>query len=166
MIRHAAPLDTPTLVALAVSTGLFQPDEADLLLKSTLDELHGGRLGEGHQARVWTAGPGAPPTGWAYFSPDAAANGVWELWWIGVAPDHQGRGTGDALLASVEGDVRTAGGRLLLIATSALPRLERSRRFYAQRGYAECGRVPDFYADGDAKVIFAKRLAAGVRDEG
>jgi ribosomal protein S18 acetylase RimI-like enzyme len=166
MIRPAAPADTAALVALGVATGLFRPHEADLLLRSVLDDLHAGRLGEGHGAFVWADGPAGPPAGWVYFSPDANAPGVWELWWIGVDPARQGRGVGDALLGFVEARVREAGGRLLIISTSSLPPLERARRFYAARGYAECGRVPDFYEDGDAKVIFAKRTAGAVAREG
>jgi hypothetical protein len=32
--------------------------------------------------------------------------------------------------------------------------------FYGRHGYHECGRVPEFYAPGDDKVIFAKRVEA------
>ena len=39
-----------------------------------------------------------------------------------------------------------------------MPAFDGVRRFYAKRGYAECGRVPDFYAEGDGKVIYAKRM--------
>ena len=159
MIRPALPADTLHLVSLAESTGLFEPGEADLLLKGVLDDLHEGRLPEGHAADVWIHEADAPAVGWAYFSRDAAANGVWELWWIGVAPERQGSGIGEELLRSVECHVRNGNGRLLLIATSSLPKLERTRHFYTRRGYIECGRVPDFYADGDSKVIFAKHLS-------
>lgn len=158
MLRPAVPSDTPALVALAVSTGLFQPEEADALLRDVLDDLHAGRLGDDHFAQVWFDEPGGPPAGWVYFSPDSKADRVWELWWIGVSPARHGQGIGDELLRFVESHVRDAGGRLLLIETSSLPELERTRQFYAKRGYAECGLVPDFYADGDGKVIFAKRM--------
>lgn len=160
LVRPAAPADTPALVALGVATGLFQPAEADLLLRSVLDDVHADRLGEGHLAYVWADDPAAPPAGWVYFSPEAKADGVWELWWIGVDPTRQGRGIGDESLRFVEDRVREAGGRLLLISTSSLPLLARTRQFYAKRGYTECGRIPDYYADGDDKVVFAKRVAA------
>ena len=55
--------------------------------------------------------------------------------------------------------MRANGGRVLLISTSSLPPLEGSRRFYVKSGYVECGRIPDYYADGDDQVIFARRLA-------
>jgi ribosomal protein S18 acetylase RimI-like enzyme len=83
---------------------------------------------------------------------------VWDLWWIGTASARQGRGIGGELLGFVEAAAREAGGRLLLIETSSQPALDSTRLFYAKRGYIECGRVPDFYGEGDAKVIYAKRL--------
>jgi ribosomal protein S18 acetylase RimI-like enzyme len=166
MLRAADPSDTPALVALANATGIFRPHEAEALLGGMLDDLHAGRLGDGHRAEVWADGPDGPPTGWVYFAPTATADGVWDLWWIGVAPAPQGRGIGGELLRSVEAHVRAAGGRLLLIETSSLPALDPTRRFYARHGYAECGRVPDFYADGDAKVIYAKRVADRADGEG
>ncbi len=83
---------------------------------------------------------------------------MWDLWWIGAAPAHHGQGIGDALLRSVESEVSTRGGRILVIETSALPPTARARRFYEKHGYSACGRVPDFYADGDDKVIYAKRM--------
>lgn len=84
---------------------------------------------------------------------------MWNLWWIGVHPDAHGSGAGQGLLQAVETAVTAQQGRVLVIETSDAELLGRARRFYAARGYAECGRVPDFYGEGEAKVIFAKRLA-------
>ena len=121
MIRPATPHETPALVALGASTGLFTPQEADALLRQVLDDLHAGRLGEDHQAHVWTDDATAQPAGWVYFSRDPHADGVWELWWIGVAPTRQGTGVGAELMRFVEARVRAAGGRVLMLATSSLP---------------------------------------------
>lgn len=163
MIRPAAAGETPALVALGEATGIFGPQEPEALLGGVLDALHAGTLGEAHQAHVWADGPDKPPAGWVYFGPTPNAVGVWDLWWIGVDPDRQGQGIGSELLRFVEERVREAGGRLLLIETSSQPALDPTRHFYARRGYAECGRIPHFYGEGDAKIIYAKPLggAAG-----
>lgn len=160
MLRAPLPSETPALVALGISTGLFSADEAQALLGDTLDAFHAGQLGSGHAVGVWADDASPGPLGWTYFAPDDHAEGVWNLWWIGVLPSHHGAGVGQALMGAVEERVRDAGGRVLVVETSALPALARTRRFYQQRGYTECGAVPDFYADGDAKVIFARRVAA------
>ncbi|MCU0656558.1 MAG: GNAT family N-acetyltransferase [Polyangiaceae bacterium] len=161
MLRPPLPAESSSLIALAVSTGLFSPGDARALLGETLDTFHAGHLGEGHSILVWADGPSSEALGWAYFAPDAHAEGIWNLWWIGVAPSHHGRGVGEGLLRAVEERVKGASGRLLVIETSALPALARARRFYERCGYERCGQVPDFYAEGDAKVIFARRMIHG-----
>ena len=158
MHRLASPTDTPMLLDLAVATGLFQPVEAETLLGGVLAALHAGELGDGHVALVSAPDAAHPPVGWVYFGPDSHNDGVWNLWWIGVAPTAQGRGIGGDLLRAVEVAVQSAAGRVLVIETSGLPQIARTRAFYTHRGYVECGRVPDFYAVDDDKVIFVKRL--------
>ena len=158
MFRTASPTESAALVSLAESTGIFAPDEAEALLGGVLEELHAGRLGDGHQAHVWASSDSSPAKGWVYFAPTEYADGVWDLWWIGVAADSQRQGIGDQLLKFVEQKVQSAGGRLLLIETSSLEAFDSVRQFYLKRGYAECGRVPDFYGVGEAKVIYFKSI--------
>ena len=162
MIRRAISEETSKLVSIAVSTGLFTQEDADVLLRQTLDDLHAGRLGDGHFAHVWVDDNNRP-CGWVYFSENRKSNGAWDLWWIGVDPGQQGRGVGKQLLAFVEAHVRQAGGRLLIIETSSLPPLAHTREFYKLRGYIECGCVPDFYTDGDGKITFARNVTAEAR---
>jgi ribosomal protein S18 acetylase RimI-like enzyme len=162
MIRPALLADTPALISLADATAIFQPGEANALLGGVLEEFHAGQLGENHLVQVWVDPATDVPAGWVYFAPTARADGVWDLWWIGVDPARHGQGIGASLLIAVETEVRSAGGRVLVIETSAQTMFDPVRRFYAKRGYSECGLVPDFYADGDGKVIFAKRIAARV----
>jgi ribosomal protein S18 acetylase RimI-like enzyme len=157
MLRSARPSDTGDLLDVAVATTLFDVESAAALLGSVLSEWHAERLGAGHTVAVW-ARDDRRPEGWVYYAPDAYAAQVWNLWWIGVRPDAQGTGIGQALLAHVEAQVRAGDGRLLVIETSALPPLGRARAFYRRHGYAECGQIPDYYGVGDGKVIFAKRL--------
>ncbi|AMW06295.1 GNAT family N-acetyltransferase [Gemmatimonas phototrophica] len=158
MIRSVRPSDTPTLLSVACATGLFEPADASALLGGVLDALHADELGPGHAAQFWAPNDESAPAGWVYYAPDAHADGVWNLWWIGVRPEDHGRGGGDSLLDAVEATVMAEAGRVLVIETSALPPLARARAFYAKRGYVECGRVPDFYSVGDDKIIFAKRM--------
>lgn len=158
MIRLPTPTDRAELLSLAVGTGLFAEAEAEALLGGLLTKYFAGSLGADHAIVVWAPAPDASPLGWVYFAEDEHAPGIWNLWWIGVHPANHGAGIGTALLQFVERAVATAAGRLLVIETSALPALAATRTFYAQRGYRECGRVPDFYASGDDKVIFARQV--------
>ncbi len=69
-------------------------------------------------------------------------------------------GVGELLLKHAEHTVALQGARLLIIETSATEPLSRARHFYEAQGYLECGRIPDFYSEGDAKVIFSRRPRA------
>ena len=84
--------------------------------------------------------------------------GTFDLYWIAVDPAHQGRGVGRALLSASEDAIRGAGGRMLLVETAGKPAYAATRAVYAACGYREVARVPDFYEDGDDKVVFARRL--------
>lgn len=75
-----------------------------------------------------------------------------------MAKAHQRQGIGEKLLHFVEANAREAGGRLVLIETSSL--FHATQLFYGKLGYSRCGQVPNFYADGDSKVIYAKQLVA------
>ncbi len=165
MLRPAVPADTPALIELAIATELFLLDEVEPL-RETLDDLLAGRSGADHQVQVWAEDTTSPPVGVVYFGPNEMNDRTWDLLWIAVAPERQGRGIGGALIRFAEARIREAGGRLLVIDTSSLSRLDATHAFYGKHGYAEVARVPDFYADGDSKVIFSKRMARGVGDRG
>ena len=159
-IRPAVRPDTPALIDLAIATGLLLPDETGFL-QEVLDNLHAGRPGAGHQVHVWAGEQTGPPAGVVYFGPNATGERTWGLLWISVAPERQGGGIGGELVRFAEARIREAGGRLVIIDTSSLPRFEATHAFYGKHGYEEVARIPDFYADGDSKVIFAKRMAWG-----
>lgn len=146
------------LLSLAVSTELFTPIAAEDLLGGILDALAAGELPERHAAVACRALHDGPALGWSYYAPDPYADTVWNVWWIGVHPHHHGGGAGQRLLAHIEQTAIAAGARVIVIETSDQAPLARARRFYTKLGYAERGRIPDFYADGDAKVIFSRTL--------
>jgi ribosomal protein S18 acetylase RimI-like enzyme len=156
MIRAPEPSDRPFLLSLAEATGIFQPGEVDLLLGSVLSAHANGELGEGHHVFLWADEKSNRPLGWAYLAASDKAPGVWDLWWIGVHPQSHQNGIGRRLLEAAENIVRDANGRVLVIETNTTPPLEAARRFYRQRGYRECGTIPDFYASNEGKVTFAK----------
>ncbi|MFI7275912.1 GNAT family N-acetyltransferase [Streptomyces sp. NPDC049879] len=154
MIRSAEPADTGAVVELAVTAGLFGPEEA-LFVTAMMAGYFGGAAEEGHRCLVDDA-DGLRAV--AYRQPKPAADRVWDLTMIAVRPGHQGRGIGTALLRHVEEELRGDGQRLLLVDTSGTPPYDRARTFYAGCGYAEEARVRDYWADGDDLVVFRKAL--------
>jgi ribosomal protein S18 acetylase RimI-like enzyme len=102
--------------------------------------------------------PGGELVGYACFGPTPCTAGTYDLYWIAVAPAAQNAGVGTQLLQEVERRLARADARLVIIETSSQPLYTATRAFYERRGYAEVARVPDFYAEGDDRLIFAKRI--------
>lgn len=155
MIRPIVPADTPALVALSGSSGLFQPSELDAI-QEMLDEYHAANAANGHNIIAFEE-HGAL-LGVAYFAPKAFADRLWELLMIAVDEPRQRQGIGSKLLLAVEDAVRALDGRMLLIETSDKSSFARTRQFYRRHAYAEVARIPDFFADGDGKASFIKRI--------
>ena len=157
MFRDPKPEETQDLIDLADATGIFKPKEAQALLGAALDAFHSGNLGENHKIIVIDNSE-STPIGWTYFAPSQYAAGVWDVWWVGTHPKLHGQGFGKKLLEAVESEIRSQNGRVIIIETSSLPPLAKARKFYPLLNYLECGRIPNFYGDGDDKIIFAKSI--------
>lgn len=153
MLRDLTPDDLNLLCAQAAATQVFYDYEITTLRDVLEDYLHQAHEDFGHVCRVWLENV---PLGFVYYAPVEMTDRTWELWWIVVDPDSQGRGIGQKLLKAVEADLVSRNQRLLLIETSSLPRYESARQFYLKAGYIEVARVKDFYTSGDDKVIFWK----------
>jgi ribosomal protein S18 acetylase RimI-like enzyme len=155
MIRPITPADTPAIVSLSGSSGLFKPDELDAI-HGMLDEYHATNAANGH--RMIVCDDGGILVGVAYFAPRVFTDRVWELLMIAVDAPRQRQGIGSRMLRAVEEAVRAANGRLLLIETSDNAGFERTRLFYLKHGYIEVARIPDYFKDGDGKASFIKRV--------
>ncbi len=154
MIRPAKPNDKKALIAIAEAIDLFNPEELEQL-GGMLTEYFDSNLG-GDQ--FWIVYDDIDPVGVAYYAPEQYADGTWNLYFIAVHPDHQGKGYGTELLQYVEQTLKARGERILLVETSGLPDFSRTRAFYHKHGYDEEARIREFYKAGDDKIIFRKAL--------
>ena len=155
MIRPTTVADSPALVALSASSGLFKTDELGAI-QAMLEEYHANLASSGHQMLAYDDGGALIAV--VYFAPKEFTDRVWELLMIAVDASHQRRGVGSQMLKAVEAAVQRAHGRLLLIETSDLASFERTRRFYAKHGYTEVAHIPDYFCDGEGKASFIKRV--------
>ena len=156
MIRTVTPSDASTVVALAVASGLFGPDDAPVV-EGLMDDYVSRTSAVGHRCVLDTDDAGHP-RGVAYYEPAAAADRTWYLTMIAVTVDRQGSGIGRGLMAHVEQDLRSQDQRLLLVETSGVEDFARTRAFYDACGYDREARVRDYYATGDDMVLFRKAL--------
>ena len=95
--------------------------------------------------------------GFSYTRAEELAERVWNLLAIGFRSQHQGSGFGTKLIEDVERSLR--GERILIVETSSLGDFDKTREFYRSRGYDQEAVIRDYWADGDDKVIFRKRLS-------
>jgi len=155
MIRPVTPADSPALLAICGSMGLFPPEELSVIQK-LFDDYHASTAASGHMA--FACDVGGTPVGVAYVTPKEMTDRTWELLMIMVDATRQGEGVGSRMVSAVEDAVRATNGRMLIVETSSTPEFERTRQFYLKNGYAEVANVPDYYADGVGKTSFTKLL--------
>jgi len=96
--------------------------------------------------------------GYMCFGAAPSTDRTYDLYWIATHPSAQGRGVGSLLLAEAETRLRDRNGRLLVVETSSRDEYAATHRFYTSRGYTEVARLRAFYAPGDDRVIYTKRL--------
>ena len=85
-------------------------------------------------------------------------DGVFDLYWIVVAPQTQGKGIGSLLLDHAEKFVIENRGRWLLAETSSKDNYLATRKFYLRNNFSIVAEINDFYALKDNLIIFGKYL--------
>ncbi|QKG56328.1 GNAT family N-acetyltransferase [Hymenobacter sp. BRD128] len=154
-IRPVGPADLPALLALLQAVGLFDP-EGLREMHALLTRYVAGAAGPDDH---WLVAESATElAGAVYYAPERMAQGTWNLYFIGVHPDHRRQGQAMALLQVVEAALAARNGRLLLIETSGDEDQEPARALYRHAGYEQEARIREFYAVGTDKVVFRKAL--------
>lgn len=160
------PSDSAAVRDIVASTGFFHDFEVDVAVELIDERLERGLASEYYF--VFADDAAGNPVGYACFGPIACTVGSFDLYWIAVRRDDQGRGLGLALMA--EAERRMAAGlpgpdgrplapaRCIYIETSSKPEYEPTRAFYRRCGYIEEARFRNFYAPGDDKIVYVKSL--------
>lgn len=154
MIRHATLNDRDAMTKVFAALNLFNNDELKFM-SNLVDDYFDGTLGEGH---YWIVSDDNGITSAAYYAPESFGQDVYNLYFIGVLPNHQRKGTGSSILKYVENHLKELGQRLLLIETSGLPNFEKTRQFYLKNNYEKEATIREYYKEGDDKIVFRKKL--------
>jgi len=143
-IRPASPDDIAAIGALAETAGLFPAADLPAMIAPG---LAGG-------PDTWlVTGPEAAATGFAFARPEELTDRVWNVCALATAPEVRNRGLARKLLTAME---TALDARMIVIETTQLPEQVAARALYLAAGYSEEGRVRDYYAAGEDKVIFRK----------
>ena len=149
IVRALSARDRDAVHEILVACGVFTDEEVRVALEMT---------GAPDDYVTFAAEVAGTVRGFVCIGPTPLTTTTWHLYWIGVHPGAHGAGVGRALQAHAERAVREQDGERLVLETSGRPDYDRARRFYAQAGYVEVGRIEDFYRPGDPCVIFCKTL--------
>lgn len=154
MLRPMAKADRQPVLDLIRSTGFFTPGE--IQVAEELIDIYLNNPEQRDYYIVVVENERGQVAGYMTYGPTPLTEGTWDLYWIAVAPEAQGRGYGQRLVGWLEDEVKKNKGRLVLIETSSQPKYQPTRRFYEKLGYTEVARIRDFYRPGDDRVIFGK----------
>jgi len=141
---------------LVAATGFFNAEEV-----AVAEELIAETVAKGEHSDylfVFAEEPGKGLRGYSCFGRIPATQSSFDLYWIAVSPDEQGRGLGREIIERSERIAAELGGTRMFVDTSGRAQYTPTRAFYERMGYTVAARLDDFYAPGDAKVIYAKSL--------
>jgi ribosomal protein S18 acetylase RimI-like enzyme len=157
IIRRAAAGDRPALAAALASDGTFRDDEVAVALELIDASLAGSVDYELLVADVEGAGEA---TGYVCFGPTPMTRSTFDLYWVVVHAAARGKGVAGALIGAMEDALAGRGGGQVRVETSETEGYGAARRLYDKLGYPEQARFDDFYAPGDALIVYYKRIAA------
>ena len=150
-IRPLTSDDRDAVRAILDRTGLFPAD--------MLDDMVAPFLG-GEASHLWLAAlSGGTVVGFAYCETERTTDGTHNLLAIAVDPDRQKHGIGKAIVRFLEAELAARGGRVLIVETSSLDDYVATRAFYERQNFVAEAEIRHFYAEGENKIVFWKRLA-------
>ena len=154
MIRAMISDDIESVLQLGRDLQMFDEEGIKLIADRLQDYF--ANLGED----IWLTADESGLAGCLYCVPEPMTHSTWNVLMLMVNDQHQGSGIGHSLMDAIENKLTTLSASLMLVETSGLDDFESARKFYKSCGYTEQARIPDFYEQGEDKVIFTKSLPA------
>ena len=153
-VRDSDPAAVSTLLE---STGVFNP--AEIAIAGELVEETMQRGADSGYQFLFLDGDVGGLTGYSCFGRIPATESSFDLYWIAVAPAEQGKGLGFELLRESERLALGQGATRMYIDTSGRLQYAATRDFYERCDYSQAAVFQDFYAPGDAKIVYCRILS-------
>ena len=140
---------------LVAITGFFTDEEVEVAEELVRERLEKSDASGYHFVMVEHYGR---LIGYTCYGQIPCTQSSYDIYWIAVHPDYQSRGVGKKLLKETERKIKAGGGRRAYVDTSQRVQYASTRAFYERCGYLMESLLPDFYAQGEGKVIYCKQL--------
>ncbi len=156
MIRRLRKGDIEVIRAFLEKTTIFKDEEVSVateMMEDCVDEPEQGDY------ISYVAVKGESVVGWICFGKTDFCQGVYDMYWICVDREFQGKGIGRELVQFMEEYLKNRGDlRIIAIETSSQEKYLPTRRFYEGCGFALEASLDGFYAPGDNKLIYLKHF--------
>lgn len=155
MIRRLKQADRPALETILRKTKIFHDEEVGVALELIDITLLNGVQSDYH---IFVYEENEIISGYHCTGKRPLTDGVYDLYWIVVDPETSGKGIGKKLLQHAERFVREKNGRWILAETSSKELYLATQQFYFKNEFSIVAEINDFYAVGDALLVFGKYL--------
>jgi len=149
--RQALAADKAAIIDVLLDTQLFPANMLDDMIEPFLNHPENRDHWFVHEE------PGHGVVGFGYLRLEPLTEGTWNLLAIAVRTQLQGEGIGRSMMAYVE-DLLSSES-VLIVETSGTDEFAATREFYLKCGYIREATIRDYWARGDDKIVFWKRIS-------
>src|SRR5512145_1794434 len=154
--EQLVPEDVRKIGEVLESSGFFHSYEIEVARELASLNLEKGAVTSGYHFIV--AHESETMLGYCCYGPNPCTESSYDLYWIAVHKGHMKKGLGRQLMRMAEQAILKLRGTIVWVETSGRPIYEPTRKFYLSLDYDKVAVLPDFYAPGDDKIVFMKRV--------
>ncbi|MBF0522954.1 MAG: GNAT family N-acetyltransferase [Candidatus Omnitrophica bacterium] len=147
--------DKNEYLKIAQNVGVFNHEEIEVILE-ILEEYK--RFPE-KDYFLFEEREGETITGFLLFGKNSLTKFCWEVYWLVVNKNFQGRGIGKKLMKRMEEFILPKEDKAIIrLETSSKTEYAHARRLYERLEFNEAVRIPNFYDQGDDLMIYYKQI--------
>lgn len=147
--------DRKGIEAIVRSAHFFNEEEIAVALELVDEKL---KLGDKSTYQFLIAYDNEIPAGYSCYGRIPGTQSSFDLYWIAVHEKFRNQGVGKLVLKETENEVLSQGGLNLYVETAGKDQYKSTHQFYLHEGFILEGRLKDYYAIGDDKLLFTKKL--------
>ncbi len=155
-MRRLVQADRPAIIKLLHRINGFHQDDIGIAIE--LLDIFLYQTGQKDYEFFVAVNEAGSILGFTCYGPTPLTDGTYDLYWIAVDPECEGKGIGSRMFQMLEDCIRQDHGRLLVIETSSDPGYAAARRFYLKCGCSLAEDIQDFYRVGEDRLTYTKYL--------